>query len=320
MAIRSLTGATTEGLPLSFNRAPCDALKPWIARIGVTAVFMPKGERIECGTFSEHPIARINYGARWAATTAEGRNLYDPDGEAMPLYFGPCTKWTPLTAFGDFQVVSINFVPGGSTPFDVPPQGEALDRIFSGFPLSHDGDVHEDFAPCNDPQAWLARVEARLLEFIGEIDPAKPDPLLGKFECQCLLDPTQSVKAIAEKLDVNPRTLERIIKREWGVTPNFALRRSRAYDMAAALIDVAAENESELRLRYFDQSHLIREIKAFFGMTPRKLAAQPRPLLTITSEIRQSRRLEILGEEGKDPPRPWRDPAAEPDAVSRTAS
>ena len=68
-AMHSATGKTTGGLPLSYNRAPREELKPWIARIGVTSVTMPEGQQIECGVFSEHPIQRINYGCHWAATT-----------------------------------------------------------------------------------------------------------------------------------------------------------------------------------------------------------------------------------------------------------
>ena len=49
-------------------------------------------------------------------------------------------------------------------------------------------------------------------------------------------------------------------------------RRARALDMAAVLLGVALEEEEqELRLRYFDQSHLIREMRHYFDMTPGQL-------------------------------------------------
>jgi AraC-like DNA-binding protein len=72
------------------------------------------------------------------------------------------------------------------------------------------------------------------------------------------------------------------------------------------------EEEQELRLRYFDQSHLIREMRHYFEMTPGQLKNSPSPLLRITMEIRQSRRVEALARIGADQPRPWRDPGAEP--------
>ena len=88
-----------------------------------------------------------------------------------------------------------------------------------------------------------------------------------------------------------------------------------ALDMAAALLGVADEDEEpELRLRYFDQSHLSREMRHFFDQTPRGLQVGDCPLLRITMEIRQSRRLEALAKLSADEPAPWRDPDAEPEA------
>lgn len=91
------------------------------------------------------------------------------------------------------------------------------------------------------------------------------------------------------------------------------LRRARALDIAAVLLGVAMkEEEAEMRLRCFDQSHLIREMRQFFAMTPTQLRTGAHSLLRITMEIRQSRRLDALALLGRDQPRPWRDPKAEP--------
>jgi len=73
------------------------------------------------------------------------------------------------------------------------------------------------------------------------------------------------------------------------------------------------EDEQEMRLRYFDQSHLIREMRHYFDMTPGQLHNRPHPLLAITAEIRQARRLEALARIGAGENFPWRDPAAEPE-------
>ena len=59
--------------------------------------------------------------------------------------------------------------------------------------------------------------------------------------------------------------------------------------MAATLLGVARpEEEPDMRLRYFDQSHVIRDFTTFFGVTPEKFRAKPRPLLKVTLEQREA--------------------------------
>jgi hypothetical protein len=84
------------------------------------------------------------------------------------------------------------------------------------------------------------------------------------------------------------------------------LRRARALDMASHLRGVADEAEAEtLALRYYDQSHLIREFTAMFGMSPRQFINTPQPLMTLSLENRQSRRLEMSERIAPGGLRPW---------------
>jgi AraC-like DNA-binding protein len=106
------------------------------------------------------------------------------------------------------------------------------------------------------------------------------------------------------------------VARDFGISPKAVQRRARALDMAAALLGVArSEEEAQLRLRYFDQSHLIREIRHFFGMRPTDLSNGAHPLLRLNIESRQMRRLralEELDERTSAGAIPWRDPTREP--------
>lgn len=316
--ITSLTGSTPGGMPLALNRSPRASLRPWIMRIGVTDVTLPEGQKIVCRTFNEHPVMRMIFDARWTADTADGRFDYDPGEGGLPLFFGPNARHMPLIAHGSFRVVSINFAPGGASAFALPPQPETVDRIYTRDPVAGLEAVLPGFRPRADTREWLEAVEDQLAAAIERAAPRRPDPLMTAFETVCLTDPGISLDAFAAEHATTRRTLERIISREWGVSPREALRRARALDMAAVLLGVALEEEEqELRLRYFDQSHLIREMRRYFAMTPGQLMNAPCPLLRITMEIRQSRRLEALARIGADEPRPWRDPGAEP---SRTAS
>jgi hypothetical protein len=84
-----------------------------------------------------------------------------------------------------------------------------------------------------------------------------------------------------------------------------AAPRPRA-DMASHLRGVADDAEAEtLALRYYDQSHLIREFTALFGMSPRQFMDRPQPLMTLSLETRQARRLEMTERIAPGGIRPW---------------
>ncbi len=313
-AMTSLTGSTPGGMPLAFNRTPRAALHPWIMRIGVTDVTLPPGQTIVCATFSEHPVMRIIFGAAWTAETANGRMEYEPGEDGLALYFGPNTRHMPLTAHGSFRVLTINCAPGAGAVFPyAPPPETSADRIYWLDPIMGGNAVLPGYRPGDDKRAWLDRAEDQLAAALLAARPKAPEPLMTAFETLCLTDPGASLDDFASNNAVTRRTFERAIKRGWGVSPGAALRRARALDMAAVLLGVALEDEEqELRLRYFDEPHLIREMRTYFDMTPGQLKGQPHPLLNITMEIRQSRRVEALARIGAEEPRPWRDPRAEP--------
>ena len=134
-------------------------------------------------------------------------------------------------------------------------------------------------------------------------------------------------RASVVTIDLNPLepSLARLVQREFTGSINDV----RLLDRIAAragdeltVLDISARSNADglkrllaagARLRYFDQSHLIREMRHYFDMTPGQLHNRPHPLLSITMEIRQSRRLEAIARLGAGDPRPWRDPGAEPE-------
>jgi hypothetical protein len=79
---------------------------------------------------------------------------------------------------------------------------------------------------------------------------------------------------------------------------------------------VADADEAEaLMLRYYDQSHLIRDFIALIGMSPRQFVQRPQPLMTFCLETRQARRLEMLDRLAPGESPPWLDRV-----LSQTAS
>lgn len=63
-AMRSRFGMTEVGEPLSLNRAPCDELTPWVARIFAVDVDAPDDHLIDCGLCADTPILRMLFRGR----------------------------------------------------------------------------------------------------------------------------------------------------------------------------------------------------------------------------------------------------------------
>lgn len=302
-ALSPQTGHSRDGQPLSYNRAPLPELAPWIARLYVTSVHVPEGYRLDCGLFNDISCMRIQLDGEWAAETADGALT---QGKAA-LYMGPQTRRMPVAVTGSFMSVGAAFRPGTAHSLKGPKVGIYNDRIVTtddvGMPSER---ILSMFEPEMTPEEMLRALESSFVRWIDRAGTRLPDPISTRFETACFTDPTMSVGEFARECDIAPRRLERIVNRDFGVSPKQALRRARALDMASHLLGVADHEEAEeLALRYYDQSHLIRDFVHFFMLTPSKLLAFPRPLLTAALESRQARRLEIIERLTPGAVRPW---------------
>lgn len=75
------------------------------------------------------------------------------------------------------------------------------------------------------------------------------------------------------------RQVERYCKRFYGAPPKVLARKYRALRAAVALARGEDDMDHLLEQGFYDQSHFIREIKAFTGVTPKKIALDL-PVLT----------------------------------------
>ena len=294
-ALEPLTGATRDGQPLSLNRAAAPDLTPWLARIMSAEVNVPSESIVRCGMFNDTAQLRVLMSGEWTAETRDGNRRYNLDNRHQALLFGPHSHLMPITVGGSFRVVGLSLRPGAEHAMGGPLPSRALDRILDFDAVVGHGRLGDQFVASNSNEAWIDRMEGLLREFIVRRNPPPPDPVTNAYDRFAFASPEAPVAEFLEGYGVTQRTLERIVRRDFGMTPKQVLRRARVLDMASQLLGVAAPEEAEsLMLRFFDQSHLIREFSQYFGMTPHQLARRPNPLLRITLEGRQARRLEEL--------------------------
>lgn len=302
-AIASGGAATRDGQPISYSRAPAPDLAPWIARLYVTIVDTPEDHEVSCGIFSDAAMLRIQLRGEWIAETAEGRREM---GRAA-LYFGPQTRRMPITVRGSFTSVGLSFRAGACHALG----GIKLDTMCDKLaPLEKLGLCQTEwmnlFSEDASAEDWCVAMEDAMREMITRSSASEPDPVAASVEAAAFTNPEITVARLAQQCGAEQRKLERLVRRDFGMPPKQVLRRARALDMASHLRGVADHDEAEaLALRYYDQSHLIREFTALFGMSPRQFVDSPQPLMTLSLETRQARRLEMIERIAPGDIKPW---------------
>lgn len=296
-------GLSRDGQPLSINRAPRAELVPWIGRLYVSDVAAPAGHLLECGLFNDTAMLRFQLSGKWHAETLTGPLSYGRSA----LYFGPHSRRMPVSVVGPFCSIGVALRPGACHALQGPRIAEHVDQIVPVESFGIDGSAFLDrFGPGMDPEEVLQGMEQLLITMVDRAGAREPDPLTVRFEYAAFSDPTIGIGQFASDCGVDQRRLERLVRRDFGMPPKQVLRRARALDMASHLRGVADAAEAEaLALRYYDQSHLIREFVELFGMSPSQFVATPQPLLTLALESRQARRLEVMERIAPGGLRPW---------------
>lgn len=295
--------ATRDGQPISYSRAPAADLDRWIGRLYVTIVGTPPEHRLDCGLLSDFACIRIQLRGKWEATTADGVRT----SERAAMLFGPHSRRMPISVTGSFVSIGIFLRPGVCHALRGPEIATLTDRLATFAELEMPEQRWLDmFNPNGSPEDWVQAMECEMRSLIADRAVREPDPISARFEAAAFADPTVSIARLAENLGVTQRRLERIARRDFGMPPKQVLRRARALDMASHLRGVADHDEAEsIALRYYDQSHLIREFTALFGMSPRQFVERPQPLMTLGLETRQARRLEEIRRLEPGEVKPW---------------
>lgn len=294
---------TRDGQPLSVNRQARESLRPWVAHVYGMELPAPEDWRISCGIFGDVPVLRVLLAGHWHAETRDGPRFYNREA----LFFGPHSKRLPVSVRGGFATVGLALKPGAMHVLGGPSLSKMVDKIVGYGDLGwNEQALMARFDPDAGVPRWMDALEDCMEGLVAQVRAEEPSPISAGFNQIAFASPNLSVAGCARQLGVDLRKLERVVKRDFGLSPKKVLRRARALDMAAHLLGVADHAEAEdLALRYFDQSHLHREFTEMFGMTPVQFVRTPQPLMMTTLEVRQARRLEALERLEEGARRPW---------------
>ncbi|HEY1124109.1 MAG TPA: AraC family transcriptional regulator [Sphingobium sp.] len=270
---------------LSRNYAPSDDLTPFIRQHYVFEAHLPEGFELIDKLMSETAFIRILLKGDWAAGFRPGE--WSSFG-TVPL-MGANGVPLPVRVRGPFHVVGIALRPmGWRSLFNCP----ATDIADNAIPLSeHWGGLADELCrsvgSAADDQEIVSAIEAVVRTRLADMGNRPPVETVGRFEHIARHDSTMPVADIAEMLGLSTRQLERTCKATFGHTPKVILRRSRFLDTSQAMRGFGEPSEEQLTaLRYFDQSHLNREFRHFFDMTPGQFEKATTPLFTAGLKLR----------------------------------
>ncbi len=223
--------------------------------------------------------------------------ITDPSHPASLLT--PCAVAVPFEVDGPFHCVGAALLPRGWAAFtglradqhgnrlyDAGAWlGPAVTALAARFRAAYASGAMSPAAMC-----------AELSEFIAaRLRPLNPrhDALMGQITTwlSSSLDPP--LDALIDGSGYSERQLQRLVVRYYGVTPKQLVRKYRALRVAALLQSSETSDEQIAKLLnlFYDQSHLIREIRLFAGRTPARLGDSEQPILDALLDIRNFRQI-----------------------------
>ena len=145
----------------------------------------------------------------------------------------------------------------------------------------HLADLTEQLKRCRKseivPQALCAPIEAMIRSA------AKANERTNRSDHRAMIAAIESwlsgslnppVAELYDSVDLSPRQIQRLCKRYFGVPPAQLVKRYRAIRAAMLLAndDLSGDLRDDALGSYFDQAHLIHDLRRFTGRTPKRLA------------------------------------------------
>ncbi len=219
---------------------------------------------------------------------------------AGPWLFSGFTKAVPIEMAGEWHAIGASLSPLGWAALTQTHFDDHLDRFipaeellgpdivaFSRDLIARDlaGEVTGE-AACKELARWI---EARLITV-----PVAHERLIENTIQWIGSSLNPDVEALFANIGYSRRQAERLVRQYFGFTPAALARKYRAVRSAALLAqeDLSPTDEARIAEAFYDQPHMIKEIRRFCGYTPSRLGGPGDPLFHTLLQMKNFDRLQ----------------------------
>jgi AraC-like DNA-binding protein len=206
------------------------------------------------------------------------------DRPSFPItIIGPTTAPVDAMANGPVTVVGWGMTPAGWAALMGKDAANWTDEAFDARRVFGDSllDLRQQLMAADDMEAQFAIMQTAAAEIFAKSDRA-PFEFTAMVDQWLLAGSEHDVDTLIALSGLSPRQLERTTSRYYGMPPKKLARKYRALRAAHKLAAGDSLDDTELGLSFYDQSHLIREIKQFTGLTPGQLKSGQSELTAAT--------------------------------------
>ena len=215
-------------------------------------------------------IAQVRFILDGTATLSfADKNSY-PCENAMLV--GPSTGAMHFDVNGPFRMFGVGLLPCGWAALTKKSAADYTDKAVSADDaFTSEVDKHLEYLRgCKDAEEMVAWADKVFSVFKSKV---KPEVL----EFSQMVDkwlssgPSPPVSTLMERSTQSSRQVLRMVNKLYGMPPKYLARKYRALRAARAYAEHNEEELLALEDAFYDQSHMIREVKFFAGVTPTKL-------------------------------------------------
>ncbi len=200
---------------------------------------------------------------------------------------GPTLGATRFEVDGPLQVLGVSILPLGWAQLGLGEASAAADGVSdaAGMFGPEAGDLLARVNAMDDPESGVAA----LWDFLADRVSAPPRALIDFIAlCDAWLvgERSPSVGDLVARSGLSARQVARLTNRIYGASPKYLARKFRALRCAA---EIALDQQQWTEMVdgiFYDQSHFIREIRHFIGLTPNQLKTEPTIVARLTLQRR----------------------------------
>lgn len=256
---------------------PSPALRPYFTAFYLTEIETPPGTLVDDYLHPEWAALRFTQGTPPIASVGPG-----PMRPQWPFVANGPTSKTIHFGVETSRIWGIGLQPLGWAKFVSVPANFLAN-------VTVDGATHpafERFAPLrdilfnggDDPAAEAGRIDAHMTT-LAEL-PVPNEAQIAACHAAVLDPHVGAVSDLRERLGLPIHSLERLTRRYFGFSPKLLLRRQRFLrSVAQFMLDPSLNWIGALDGQYHDQAQFVRDFRNFMGMSPRRYAAMPHPIL-----------------------------------------